>query len=148
MHMKGNVKAIPDGYPAVAPYLVARGVPRLIEFLEEAFGAVEIGRHTQPDGRVMHAEVRIRDSVLMMGEASEQWPPVACNLHLYVEDVDAVFQKAVKAGGTVIREVADQFYGDRSGGVTDPVGNMWWISTHVEDVSREEMERRQQAMKA
>ena len=145
MHVQRNVKPIPEGYRAVTPYLVVREVPKLIEFLKDAFGAVEVYRFAKPNGEVMHAEVRIADSVVMMGEAGGQWPAAPCNLYLYVEDVDGVFRQAVKAGGTVVREPEDQFYGDRSGGVTDPAGNMWWISTHVEDVSQEEMERRSAA---
>jgi len=143
--MKSDVKAIPDGYHAVTPYLVVQGVDRLIPFLNQAFGAEVKERHTRPDGAVMHAELKVGDSIVMMGEAPEPKAASPSNLYLYVEDVDRTYRQALEAGGTSVREPADQFYGDRSGGVKDPSGNTWWISTHIEDVSPEEMERRQRA---
>jgi uncharacterized glyoxalase superfamily protein PhnB len=136
------VKPIPDGYHHVTPYLIVRGADALVEFLKQSFGAKEMMRHARPDGAVMHAEVRIGDSVVMLADASDQHPPAPCVLHLYTEDTDAAYQRALKAGGTSLREPATQFYGDRSAGVKDPFGNSWWISTHVEDVSPEEIERR------
>jgi PhnB protein len=93
----------------------------------------------------MHAEVRLGDSVVMMGEAGKWWKPMPGTIHLYVNDTDAVYQRALQAGGTSLREPTDQFYSDRSAGVRDPVGNHWWIATHKEDVSSEEMEKRVQA---
>jgi PhnB protein len=137
-----NVKPIPEGYHSVTPYLTVTGVGKLMEFLERAFGAQVTHKMDKPDGTVWHAEMQIGDSRVMMGEAGGEWQPMPCNLMLYTEDVDAVYGRAIKAGATSMREPADQFYGDRSGGVLDPCGNQWWIATHVEDVSPEEMERR------
>jgi PhnB protein len=145
MHMKGKVQPIPEGYHSVTPYLVVSGAPRVIEFLERTFHASEISRHTRPDGSIMHAEVRVGDSIIMIGEATGEWPAMPSGLYVYVEDVDAAYRRALQAGATSIAEPKDQFYGDRSGGVKDPSGNTWWIGTHVEDVSPEELERRQQA---
>jgi uncharacterized glyoxalase superfamily protein PhnB len=146
--MKRSVKAIPDDSHTVTPYLVVEGVPKLIEFLKQAFDAQELGRMARPDGGVMHAEVKIGDSKVMMGEPMGDWKAKPCTLHLYVEDVDAVYQRAIQAGGTSVREPADQFYGDRSGGVIDPCGNYWGIATHIDDVSPEEMAKRFAAMAA
>src|ERR1035437_3384908 len=129
---KKSVKPIPDGAHTVTPYLVVEGVPKLIDFLKQAFGAEELFRMARPDGGVMHAEVKIGDSMIMIGEAMGQWKPKPCSLYLYVEDVDAVYQRAIQAGGTSVGEPKDQFYGDRSGGVTDPCGNHWEIGrAHV-----------------
>jgi uncharacterized glyoxalase superfamily protein PhnB len=114
--------------------------------LKQAFAAQELGRMARPDGVVMHAEVKIGDSKMMMGEPMGEWKARPCALYLYVEDVDAVYQRAIQAGGTSVTEPSDQFYGDRTGGVIDPSGNYWGIATHVEDVSHEEMEKRAAAM--
>ena len=141
------VKPIPDGFHAVTPYLVVPGVARLIDFLKQAFGAEEVERMARPDGAVMHAQVRVRDSILMMGEPQGEWAPMPTSLYLYVADADAVYQQALSAGGISIMAPADQFYGDRMGGVKDPSGNMWWIATHKEDVSPEELRRRAQMAK-
>lgn len=140
------VKPIPDGYHTVTPYLVVPGVRRLLEFVKQAFDAEVKFEMPRPDGAVAHAEFRIGDSMVMTGEAGDQHPPMPAMLHLYVPDVDAVFAKAVAAGAEIVRPVADQFYGDRSGGVKDPCGNQWFVSTHVEDVSPEGMDRRMAAM--
>jgi len=140
------VKPIPEGYHTATPYLIGHGTAELIEFLKESFGAQEKERHMRPDGAIMHAEVRIGDSIVMMGEASDEFKAMPTSIHLYVENVDAAYKRAVQAGGTSLREPADQFYGDRSAGVQDACGNQWWIATHVEDVSPEEMQRRQEAM--
>ena len=139
-----KVRPIPEGYHAVTPHLTVPGVANLIEFLKRAFGATEIDRFAAPDGSVMHAQVRIGDSIVMMGEPTDQFKAMPAVLHLYVTDVDATYRRAIEAGATSLREPADQFYGDRSGGVRDLCGNQWWISTHVEDVSPEEMRRRAQ----
>ncbi len=141
------VRPIPENYHTVTPYLVVPGLARLIDFLEQAFGATEIGRFEGPEGRIMHAEVKIGDSIVMMGEPHGDIEARPAVLHLYVEDVDETYRHALKAGGTSLREPADQFYGDRSAGVLDPCRNQWWISTHVEDVSTEEMRRRMQVAK-
>jgi len=149
------VKPIPDGYHSITPYLVVSGAARAIEFYKQIFAAKIMFRMDGPDGKVGHAELRIGDSAIMladefpaMGSRSAQsigGSPVS--LMLYVEDVQSVFDKAVAGGATVIRPVCDQFYGDRSGMVTDPFGHIWTISTHIEDVSHEEMLRRAAAFK-
>jgi uncharacterized glyoxalase superfamily protein PhnB len=137
------VKPIPDGYPGVIPYLIVKGVPGLIDFLKRVFAAEEKHRTVLPDGTVMHAEVKISGCPLMMGEASGQWQPMPASLYVYVSDCDAAYRRALAAGAVSLMEPADQFHGDRHGGVQDPHGNQWWIATHVEDVPPEEMERRQ-----
>ena len=144
--MKPSVRPIPEGAHTVTPYLVVEGIPKLLDFLKQAFGAQERFRMARPDGGVMHADVMIGDSIVMMGEAMGEWKPKPCSLYLYVEDVDAVYQRAIDAGGTKVREPSNQFYGDRTGGVIDPCGNYWGIATHVEDVSHEEMAKRFAAM--
>ncbi len=139
-----SVRPIPEGYHTVTPYLVVPGLARVIDFMKQALGATEIGRFEQ-EGRIMHAEVKIGDSIVMMGEPHGDIEARPAVLHLYVADTDATYRRALDAGATSLREPADQFYGDRSGGVKDPAGNQWWISTHVEDVSPEEMDRRMKA---
>lgn len=136
------VKPIPDGYHTVTPYLIVEGAEKLLDFLKQAFDAEEKVRMPKPDGSIAHAEARIGDSVVMMGDAGEQWSPMPAAIHLYVKDCDATYQRALEAGATSLQEPANQFYGDRMAGVRDLVGNMWWISTHVEDVSEEEMAKR------
>ena len=136
------VKPIPDGYHSVTPYLIVEGADKLLDFLKEAFAADETFRMAGPDGSIGHAEVRIGDSVVMLAEAGEQWPAMPGGIHLYVDDCDATYRRALEAGATSLQEPADQFYGDRSGGVRDPVGNVWWIVTHVEDVPEDELAKR------
>ena len=136
------VEPIPDGYHSVAPYLMVQGVPGLIDFLREAFGADETLRMPRPDGTIRHAEVRIGNSIVMMGEVSDPSQTMPASIHLYVEDADAAYERALRAGATSLREPTDEFYGDRLGGVRDPVGNQWWIATHREDVPPEEMAKR------
>ena len=139
------VKPIPDGYHTVTPYLTVQGVPKLIDFLKQAFEAQEIERMAQPDGTIRHAEVRIGDSVVMMGEAGGEREPMPSSIYLYVNDTDSVYRRALQAGATSLMEPADQFYGDRSAGVKDPSGNYWWIATHKEDVPPDELKRRAEA---
>lgn len=140
--MTNSVKPIPDGYNTVTPYLLVDDGLGLLEFLERAFGAEVLGRHLDPEGGLMHAEIQIGDSRVMVGGAKPEWPAMPCLIHLYVDDTDAWYRRAVAAGARSLREPEDQFYGDRSAGVLDPAGNQWWISTRVEEVSEEEMERR------
>jgi len=139
------VKPIPEGYHTVTSYLVVRGAAQLIDFMKQAFAAAEIQRMPLPDGSIMHAEVRIGDSRVMLSEASGEYQPMPTMLHLYVEDMDTVYQRALQAGATSLRQPVDEFYGDRMGGVKDPFGNQWWIATHIEDVSPEELAQRQEA---
>jgi PhnB protein len=143
------VKPVPDGYHTVTPYLVVRGASTTMEFLNKAFGAEPAFEPMKrPDGTIMHADVRIGDSHVMISDATEQHPPMPCMLHLYVPDVDAVYRRAVAAGGTSMMEPADQFYGDRAGSVTDPGGNHWYIATHKEDVAPQELKKRAEAFMA
>lgn len=141
------VKPVPDGYHTVTPYLVCTDAAKVVDFAKAAFGAEEMFRIDAPGGKIGHAELKIGDSMVMVADSSDGHPPMPAMLNLYVPDVDAVFARAVKAGATVVRDVANQFYGDRSGGVKDASGNQWWISTHVEDVSPEEMEKRAKSQK-
>ena len=136
------VKPIPEGHRTVTPYLVAENAAGLIDFLKAGFGAEEIMRHTDPSGRIMHAQVRIGDSTVMLGNASDKSQAMAAFLYLYVADTDAFHRRAVSAGAKSLMEPADQFYGDRSSCVQDPSGNRWCIATHIEDVEPKEMERR------
>ena len=154
--MKTKVKAIPEGWHSLTAYISVKGAKDAIEFYKNVFGAKETGRLTMPDGSIGHAELEIGDSKIMIAEENEQWgnrspqtiggTPVS--LCIYVEDVDAVFAKALQAGAKVTGEmvVKDQFYGDRTGSITDPFGHQWSIMTHLEDVSFEEMQKRMDAM--
>ena len=139
------VKPVPEGYHAVTPYLIVPGVARLIDFLKEAFDAIEGERMQTPDGRIMHAEVTIGDSRIMMGEPKAQWVPMPASLHLYVNDIETTYRRSIEAGASTVMEPGDQFYGDRSAGIKDPSGNIWWIATHVEDVAPDEMKRHAEA---
>jgi PhnB protein len=138
------VKPIPDGYHSVQPYLMVKGAKALLEFLKTTFDAKETENMSGPDGTVMHAEVKIGDSTVMMSDAQGPWQPTTAALYVYVTDVDATFRRAIAAGATSAMEPADQFYGDRHGGVKDQFGNFWWIATRIEDVSKEEMSKRAQ----
>jgi PhnB protein len=139
------VKPIPDGYHTITPALVAEGADAVLEFLKKVFGATELMVHRHANGTIWHSELQIGDSRIMLSEANEQFKGMPAAFSLYVEDVDAAYRRGTEAGGVSLREPADQFYGDRTGGVRDPAGNQWWISTHVEDVATEEMERRMKA---
>ncbi len=136
------VNPIPDGYHTVTPYLLVAGVPKLIEFMKKAFGGEETECMAMEDGTVMHAQVKIGDSIIMMGDPRGQCEPTPASLYLYAPDTDAVYRRAIEAGGESVMEPTDQFYGDRNAGVKDPVGNTWWIATHIEDVSPEELRKR------
>lgn len=146
-------KAIPDGYHSLTAYISVRGAAGAIAFYREAFGATELYRLDMPDGRVGHAELQIGNSRLMLADEMPEMADAITRspralggttfgMNLYVEDSDALFARAVAAGAKVLRPVQTQFYGDRSGTVEDPFGHVWTVSTHVEDVSPEEMERR------
>jgi PhnB protein len=154
--MAGNVKPIPDNYRRVTPYLIVNGAADAIDFYKKVYGATEIMRMPGPDGKIGHAELKIGDSVIMLADENVEMghkgprtfggSPVS--LLLYVEDVDRVVKNAVGAGSKLVRPVADQFYGDRTGGIVDPFGHEWYLATHVEDVSPEEMKKRADAMVA
>ena len=147
------VKPIPDGYSTVTPYLIVTGAERAIDYYKMAFDAQEVMRFDGPGGKIMHAELQIGDSRIMLAdEAPEQGhkSPTTIGgsgtgLMLYVDNVDDTFQRAVSGGGKMLEPVKNQFYGDRSGRLTDPFGHVWMIATHVEDVAPEEMQRRMEA---
>ncbi len=137
------VKPIPQGHHTVTPYLTVRGAAKVIEFLEQAFGAkTTMEPFRGPDGKIIHAEIKIGDSPVMIAEESDMEKATPSSLYVYVPDVDNVYRQAIKAGGKTIMEPMDMFYGDRSGGVKDPSGNSWTIATHKEDVAPEEMTKR------
>jgi PhnB protein len=141
-----TAKPIPDGYHSVTPYLTVRNAPKVIEFLKAAFGAkLSHEAIKRPDGSIMHVQVLIGDSRIMIAEESEMARATTSTLYLYVAEVDAVYRTAVKAGGATIMEPMDMFYGDRSGGVKDPSGNSWFIATHKEDVAQQELQKRAEA---
>jgi PhnB protein len=138
---------IPPGYATVTPYLCVSDAVKLIDFLTKAFDAKLIFKMDGPGGRIMHAEMTIGDSRIMLGQPAPGQETHAM-IHLYMPDTDATYKRALAAGAASVREPADQFYGDRSAGVRDEFGNQWYIATHVEDVAPEEMERRMASMKA
>jgi PhnB protein len=141
--MPATVKPIPDGFHTITPYLIVEGVEKLIAFMKEAFGAEPTHRPTKrPNGSIMHATLRIGDSMLMLSDASQHAKASPVMLYLYVPNVDAAYQRALKAGATSVMEPADQFYGDRSAGVKDSFGNQWFFGTHIEDVAPAELEKR------
>jgi PhnB protein len=154
--MAGRVKPIPENYGRVTPYLIVQGAADAIDFYKKVYGATEIMRMPGPDGKIGHAELKIGDSVFMLADENTEMghksprtiggSPIS--LVLYVEDVDRTVKNAVEAGSKLVRPVADQFYGDRTGGIVDPFGHEWYVATHVEDVSSEEMKKRADAMMA
>ena len=150
------VKPIPEGYHTATPYLIINGAADAIEFYKKAFGATEIMRFPAPGGKIGHAEIKIGDSPIML---ADEFPEMGykspktlggspASIMIYVEDVDTVFNQAVAAGAKEQRPVKDQFYGDRLGTLEDPFGHVWHVSTHKEDVSLEEMEKRAKAHSA
>ncbi len=139
------VKPVPEGYPTVIPYLVVEDVARVIEFARQAFGAKETHRMTLPDGTIMHAQITIGHSPVMLGQAGGRWKPMPAVIYIYVDNADAVYRRTLELGATSLMEPADQFHGDRNAGVEDPCGNYWWIATHIEDLSPEEIEASEQA---
>ncbi|HJV76645.1 MAG TPA: VOC family protein [Noviherbaspirillum sp.] len=152
--MTDKVKAVPEGYHTATPYLTIRNAAQALDFYKRAFGATEVMRMADPNGKVGHAEIRIGDSAIML---SDEFPDMDARspqliggtpvmIHLYVEDADELVKRAVEAGATLQRPVENQFYGDRAGKVADPFGHIWWIATHVEDVPPQEIEKRAAAM--
>jgi len=147
-----SAKAVPEGYHTLTPSLTIRDAARAIEFYKQAFGAVERGVNKGPDGKVMHAELIIGDSIVMLADEFPQFGSLSpqtiggsgAGLHIYVEDVDSAFDRAVKAGATVEMPVSDMFWGDRFGKLVDPFGHKWSIATHTRDMSMEEIEEAQE----
>ncbi len=151
--MPATAKPIPEGFRTITPHLVVRDAAKAIEFYKRAFGAVVLGEsHDSPDGKITHAELKIGDSNLML---NDEFPPHGVSpqalggspvtLHLYIEDVDALFNRAVSAGAKVTMPLMDAFWGDRYGQLVDPFGHRWSLATHKEDVSREEIKKRSDA---
>jgi PhnB protein len=148
--MTDKVKAIPDGYQGAMPYLCVNDAAGAIEFYKKAFGATELKRMGMPDGKIGHAEIKIRDAIVLLADEFPEMnfrspqslggSPVT--IHLYFEDVDAIAEAAVAAGAKMVRPVEDQFYGDRAGTLEDPFGHVWWIATHKEDLTPEEVRAR------
>ena len=152
--MTDKVNPIPEGYHSVTPYLIVNDGAAALDFYKRAFGAVEVMRMEGPNGKIGHAEIRIGDSHIMLADEVTEMgyrspktlggSPIS--IMLYVEDVDTVVKQAVESGAKLVREVADQFYGDRTGGVEDPFGHQWYVGTHKEDLPLEEIKRRAAAM--
>ena len=155
--MSKKVSPIPEGYHSITPYLIIKGAAQAIEYYKDVFGAVEVFRMDQPDGKVGHAELKIGDSRIMLADektnmgvghssaASIGASPVS--LYLYIPNVDGVVERAVAAGAKLVKPVQDQFYGDRSGFIQDPYGHLWCVATHVEDVAPQELEERMKKVK-
>ncbi|MBA3389849.1 MAG: VOC family protein [Rubrobacter sp.] len=145
-----KINPIPEGFHTVTPYMTVKGAAKAIEFYEEAFGAKEIFRWADPDGSIRHAEIVIGSSPVMLTDEAPEFGMVGprslggspVHVFLYVEDVDAVFSQAIAAGATELMPVEDSEDGDRRGGVTDPFGHVWYVATHIEDISREELQKR------
>ncbi len=137
-----NINYKPDNYPTVSSYFIVKDVGKFMNFMVRAFDGEKIEQITDKGGKITHGEIRIEDSVIMAGRETPDSPSFKSMVYIYTKDVDAIYQQALKAGAMPIMEPADQFYGDRSGGVEGPDGNYYWLATHFEDVSVEEMIRR------
>jgi len=142
-----DVTPIPLGYHSISPFLLLNDIGGFLEFVRKAFDVQVIRALPDATGKVMHAEIRLGDSHIMIGDPMGKHEPHPASLYFYVPDVDAVYRQAIEAGGTSVLEPADQFYGDRNGGVQDVWGNIWWIATHIEDVSEGELQRRNPYLK-
>ncbi|HYY92479.1 MAG TPA: VOC family protein [Candidatus Dormibacteraeota bacterium] len=140
--METTVRVVPEGYHTVTQSLVVKGADRLLQFLKEGLGGKESGVFRMPNGTIAHAEVTIGDTRLMIGEETTEWPAMPGRAYVYVKDADASYRQALQAGAISLREPADQFYGDRTATVRDPVGNVWTFAAHKEDLSGEEQMRR------
>ena len=139
--MANAIQKRPEGFHTVNPYLVVNGAAEVLEFLTKAFDAKEVGeRFKSPDGKITHSAVRIGDSMVEVGDTPAE--PMPMNFHMYVDDVDSTYLRAIRAGGVSVREPMTTFYGERSAGVKDPGGNNWWLACQVEDLSTEEIIRR------
>lgn len=149
-----TIKTIPDGYHSVTPYLSIKGAAEAIDFYKRAFSATELFRLVAPSGEIGHAEIKIGDSPIMLADPCEEGAfrnpqslgGSSVGLHVYVEDVDALFVQAVDAGAKAVRPVQDQFYGDRTGTLEDPFGHVWFLATHKEELTPEEINRRAEAL--
>ena len=135
-------KPIPEGFHTVTPFLIVKDATKLLEFIQKAFQGETTSIMKDADGKVMHATARIGDSIIMASDANDRIKAMSCMLYLYMDDVDAIYKQAIKAGGQSLREPTNEFYGDRSAGIKDAWDNQWWIATHIEDVDEKEMKRR------
>jgi PhnB protein len=136
------VPPIPEGTSTVMPWIISRDTAKLLDFMKQAFGAQELSRLRNEDGTTTHAEVRIGNSIVGGFDTREGWPDTPCFLRLYVEDADAVYQQALSAGAVTVTEMTSLVWGERGGRVRDPLGNIWWIQSRVEQVSQEEIAKR------
>jgi len=139
---------MPEGFRTITPYFVVEDGAGFLGFLERVFEAREISTYRGPDGRIMHSEVGFGDSIIEFGEAGGPWRPMRLNLHVYVPDTDATYARAVAAGAKSLREPTDEAYGERSAGIEDPAGNVWWIATRIAEETTEQVARRKAAMKS
>jgi uncharacterized glyoxalase superfamily protein PhnB len=137
-----SIKPIPEGFHAITPYLFVQGASRFIEFISAAFQGELISQQKRPDGTIMHATMRIGDSMLMLADATGEFGPMPASIYLYVADCDAVYHRALRSGGVSVFPMMTLPSGERYGGIKDTVGNIWWVATHVEDVPPDEEERR------
>lgn len=137
-----NVQPVPAGFTTITPYITVPGANAFIRFMQKAFGAKIVGRTDGADGSVVNAEIRIGNAMIMVSEGSRGYGPRPGTIYLYVEKTDELYHRALAAGAKSLMEPANQFYGDRSAGVEDPFGNHWWIATHIENVTPEEIARR------
>jgi uncharacterized glyoxalase superfamily protein PhnB len=143
--MAKQVQPIPEGFHTLTSYLLVADAKKEVEFAKAAFDAQEVHISKLPNGSIMHATLKIGTSMLMLGQVSGEMKPVPSMLFMYVEHVDGVYQRAVKSGGKSVHEPTEQMWGDRAGAVTSPNGIQWWISTHTEEVSEEELQKRMAA---
>ncbi len=137
-----KVRSVPEGYATVNPWIVSKNTGQLLEFLKKAFDAKEIARVYNPNGAIGHAEAKIGDSIVLLFDRPEGWPPTPCLIRLYLENGDDFYGRALASGATSVTKMTEMSWGDRIGRIRDPLGNVWWIQTHIEDVAPEEMERR------
>jgi PhnB protein len=136
------VNPIPEGFSTLTPFLVVEGAAKFLEFVKKAFDAKITIAMKNPEGQIMHATAKIGDSQIMVADAMQGMKAMPCMLYLYVEEIDATYKQALKAGGKSLREPVDEFYGDRSAAITDEWNNQWWVATHIEDVDEDEIKRR------
>lgn len=139
--MKGGVDAVPEGFHTATPFLIVNDADALVEFMKKGLNAQEVYCLRTEGGSIMHAQMKIGNSMIMVGGASGM-PEMLGAIYLYLEDADAAYEKAIKAGGQSVIAPRDEFYGDRMGGIKDPFGNTWWFATHIEDVPNEELRKR------
>ena len=133
---------VPRGFHTVTPFILVKHADKVVDFVKRAFGAEELYRLKHEDGTIWHSQVKIGDSMIMLGDVRDEHPPMPSSIYLYLPDADSAYRSALAAGGASVMEPAPQFYGDRAGGVRDPVGNMWWVATRIEDLPHSEWDRR------